>query len=189
MKINLRDYIWYKFLNSLFFGVSVGSIFIIYTPLEPSIYSLGGIFLAVGMLFVAKWYDVMMNIRTFYLVTLFVEFVVLVFVSGFLVFNYSYMIALSIYIGYQIVFMFGNYLVRMETIALKKTNMLSLTDVAKQKGYLAGMVIAYVFYKLLEYLHVSDKKLQVYDLHVGLLLLQVVIIYFVFRAFKKEKDV
>ena len=96
------------------------------------------------------------------------------------------MIAISIYVGYQITFMFGNYLVRMETIALKKTAILSFTDVAKQKGYLFGMVISYGFYKLLEYLHVTDKKVQVYDLHVGLFLLQIVILYFVFRAFKSS---
>jgi len=186
MNLNLRAYIWYKLLNSMFFGVSVGSIFVLYTPLEPSIYSLGGIFLAVGMLFLAKWYDVMMNIRVFFKVTLLVEFIVLIFIGFFLLFNYSYMTALSIYVGYQVTFMFGNYLVRMETIALKKTSVLSIVDVAKQKGYLFGMVISYGFYKLLEYLHVVDKKIQVYDLHVGLFLLQIIIIYFIFRAFKSS---
>ena len=162
----------------------MGSIFILYTPLEPSIYSLGGIVLALGMLFVAKWYEYLMNLKAFFYATFFVETVVLLFVCLFLIFGYSYMIAISIYIGYQVTFMFGNYLVRMETIALKKTAILSFTDVAKQKGYLFGMVISYVFYKLLEYLHIDDKKIQVYDLHVGLFLLQLLILYFVFRAFK-----
>lgn len=185
MKLNLRAYIWYKFLNSLFFGVSVGSIFIIYTPLKPSIYSLGGIILALGMLSIAKWYDVMMNMKVFYKVTLFVEIIVLLFVMFFLIFNYSYMIALSVYIGYQVTFMFGNYLVRMETIALKKTAALSITDVAKQKGYLLGMIISYLFYRSLEYLYIVDKKVQVYDLHIGLIVLQVLILIFVVKAFKK----
>jgi len=185
MQLNLRAYIWYKFLNSLFFGVSVGSIFILYTPLEPSIYSLGGIFLALSMLFLAKWYDVMMNLKVFYKVTLLVEMIVLIFVGLFLVFNYSYMTALSVYVGYQITFVFGNYLVRMETIALKKTQLLSFADVAKQKGYLFGMIISYMFYKFLEYLNIVDKKIQVYDLHVGLLLLQICIVILVIKAFKK----
>lgn len=185
MQLNLRAYIWYKFLNSFFFGVSVGSIFILYTPLEPSVYSLGGIFLALGMLFIAKWYDVMMNMKVFYKITLFIELIVLLFVGFFLIFNYSYMTALSIYIGYQVTFIFGSYLVRMETIALKRTTILSFTDVAKQKGYLFGMIISYLFYKLLEYLHVTDKKIQVYDLHVGLFVLQVVILILVLKAFKR----
>ena len=186
MKLNLRAYICYKFLNSLFFGVSIGSIFVLYTPLEPSIYSLGGIVLALGMLFVAKCYDVLMNLRAFFYATVFVESVVLIFVLAFLVFGYSYMIALSIYIGYQLTFMLGNYLVRMETIALKKTAILSFVDVMKQKGYLLGMVASYGFYKFLEYLDVSDKKIQVYDLHVGLFVLQILIMYSVFRAFKER---
>lgn len=185
MRLNLRAYIWYKFLNSLFFGLSVGSIFIIYTPLKPSIYSLGGIMLALGMLTIAKWYDVMMNLKVFYKVTLFVEIIVFLFVLFFLIFNYSYMIALSVYMGYQVTFMFGNYLVRMETIALKKTQILSFTDVAKQKGYLFGMIISYLFYKSLEYFNIVDKKIQVYDLHVGLLVLQVCIIILIIKAFKK----
>ena len=186
MKLHLRDYIWYKFFNSLFFGVSVGSTFVLYTPLKPSIYSLGGIVLALSMLFIAKWYDYLMNLKAFFYATVFVETIVLIFVSTFLLLGYSYMIAVSIYIGYQLTFTFGSYLVRMETIALKKTVILSFTDVAKQKGYLFGMVMSYGFYKLLEYLHVSDKKIQVYDLHVGLFVLQIVILYFVFRAFKSS---
>ena len=186
MKLNLRAYIWYKLLNSTFLGVSVGSIFVLYTPLEPSIYSLGGIALALGMLFIAKWYDHLMNLKAFFYITIFVESVVLLFVGSFLLFGYSYVIAMSIYIGYQVTFTFGGYLVRMETLALKKTDILSFTDVAKQKGYLFGMVISYGFYKLLEYLQVADKKIQVYDLHVGLLLLQIAIIYFVFKAFKSS---
>ena len=95
------------------------------------------------------------------------------------------MIALSVYIGYQITFMFGNYLVRMETISLKKTFALSIVDIMKQKGYLFGMILSYVFYQLLEFLHITDKKIQVYDLHIWLLLLQFFIIIFVMKAFRK----
>jgi len=185
MKLNLRVYIWYKFLNSMFLGVSVGSIFVLYTPLEPSVYSLGGIALALGMLFMAKWYDVMMNLKVFFRVTVLVESIVLAFVCLFLYFHYSYMIALGVYIGYQVTFMFGNYLVRMETIALKKITALSIADVAKQKGYLLGMIVSYLFYKVLEYIGIDDKKIQVYDLHVGLLLLQICIIILVIKAFKR----
>ncbi len=55
LKINYRAFISYKFFNSLFTGISVGSIFIIYTPLSPSVYSLGGIVLAALMLVVAMF--------------------------------------------------------------------------------------------------------------------------------------
>ena len=184
--IQIRWYIYYKLLNSLFLGLSVGSIFVLYTPLKPSIYSLGGICLAVGMLILAKFYDKLMNTRSFFYITLFVEFVVLVFVFAFLVFGYSYMIALSVYIGYQLTFMFGNYLLRVETVSLKRSVILGYVDVARQKGYLAGMVASYLFYKLLEFLHVEDKQIQVYWLHIGLFMLQIAIIYTVLKAFKRE---
>ena len=62
MKIINREFIKYKLINSLFLGISVGSIFTIYTPLEPSIYSIGGILLALAMLFTAKLYSKIINI-------------------------------------------------------------------------------------------------------------------------------
>ncbi len=65
-----RPYVWYKLLNSLFFGLSTGSVFILYAPLKPSIYSLGGIVLALGLLVVAKWYERMMNRRVFFAIAL-----------------------------------------------------------------------------------------------------------------------
>jgi len=164
----------------------VGSIFILYTPLEPSIFSLGGIFLAIGMLVLAKFYSKIMNIEAFFYITLFVELVVFAFVVAFLILNYSYMSALLVYLGYQVTFVFGSYLVRMETIALKRTEFISFADVMKQKGYLVGLVLSYLFYKLLDYIGVKDKQIQVYDLHIGLLALEVVIILMIFRSFRKK---
>lgn len=185
MKIELRYYIWYKLLNSLFLGLSVGSVFIIYTPLKPSLYSLGGIFLALGMLLVAKVYDKMMNLKTFFYITLLVEGIVFGFVLFFLIFSYSYIVALSVYIGYQLTFVFGNYLVRMETIVLQKSTLLSFVDVAKQKGYLAGMLLSFLFYKLLESYAITDKQEQVYNLHIGLFLLQIALLVVVLKAFRR----
>ena len=184
--LHVRYYLYYKFLNSLFLGLSVGSIFILYTPLEPSVFSLGGIFLAIGMLILAKFYSKIMNIEAFFYITLFVEVVVLAFVVVFLILNYSYMSALLVYLGYQITFVFGSYLVRMETIALKKTKIISFADIMKQKGYLSGLVLSYLFYKTLAYLEIIDKQVQVYDLHIGLLALEVVIILMVFSSFHKK---
>ena len=159
----------------------------LYTPLQPSIYSLGGIALAVGMLIVAKFYENIMNIKSFFFITLFVELTVLVFVISFLVLNYSYMTALIVYIGYQITFVFGSYLVRMETIALKKTVLISFADVAKQKGYLAGLIISYIFYKSLEFFGIMQKQLQVYDLYIVALVLQIVILFLVINSFVFQK--
>ncbi|MDX1809954.1 MAG: hypothetical protein R3331_10475 [Sulfurospirillaceae bacterium] len=165
----------------------MGSVFVLYTPLQPSIFSLGGIFLALGMLFLAKIYYKIMNIRSFFYITLFVEVAVLAFVWAFLILNYSYQSALLVYIGYQLTFVFGSYLVRMETIALHKTQVLSWADTMKQKGYLAGLVFSYVFYKILDYFHIENKQIQVYDLYILLLLLELGIIFTVFKAFVLKK--
>jgi hypothetical protein len=186
MKINLRPYLWYKLLNSLFFGLAVGSVFVLYTPLEPSIFSLGGIGLAVGLLIVAKVYEKMMNLLVFYRITLLVEFLTLFIIVIFLIFQYSYINVLMIYMTYQLTFVFGNYLVRVETLALQRTTLLSFADVVKQQGYLAGMVISYLFYKIVEFFGIENKETQVYFLHSLLLVVQIVIIYCVLKAFRSR---
>ena len=182
--INLRIYIWYKLLNSLFFGLSVGSIFIIYTPLKPSVYSLGGVFLAISMFVVAKYYEKMINIKIFFQITLFVETIMIILILWFLYFSYSYMTALFVYISYQFTFAFGNYLVRAETIFLYRSKLLSLLDMAKQKGYLIGLLASYIFYKSLEFINITDKQTQVYYIHILLLFLQIIVITLIIKSFK-----
>ena len=184
MKINLRPYLWYKLLNSLFFGLAVGSVFVLYTPLEPSVFSLGGIGLAIGLLIVAKGYEKMMNLLVFYRITLFVEVLTFLMIASFLIFQYNYSDVLLIYIAYQVTCVFGNYLMRMETLALKRTLLLSFADVIKQKGYLVGMVISYLFYKVVEFFGIVNKETQVYYLHALLLVVQIVILWYVFRSFR-----
>jgi len=188
LKINHRAFISYKFFNSLFTGISVGSIFIIYTPLSPSVYSLGGIVLAALMLVVAMFYAKILNNHYFFRISLFVELVLLAMVVYFLLFSYSYQTALMIYIGYQLSFVFGSYLVRAETLALKKDKILTFVDVAKQAGYLIGLAISFLFYKVLEYrFGIIDNQLQVYNLHYLLVVVEVLIIYLLVKSFSKVK--
>ncbi len=182
MRLRLKRYILYKLLNSLFTGLSVGSIFIIYQPLEPSIYSAGGIILALGMLIIAKFYDVLLNIRRYFQIGLFVEIVMLALVALFLLRPYTYMTALLVYAGYQLTFMFGAYLVRAETLIVRKAAALTKVDVAKQVGYLAGMVASFVFYKIVG----GSKEHQVYMLHFLLLPLELSIIWAFVSAFIKS---
>ncbi len=187
-KLNIREFLKYKLLNSAFLGLSVGSIFILYAPLMPSVYSVGGIVLAFAMLLLAKLYYKILNINYFYRISLFVEFVLLFLVSYFLIFSYSYTTALIFYIGYQVTFTFGSYLIRAETLFLKKAKALELVDVAKQKGYLLGMFLAYVFYELIEYFFsIVDKQAQVYTMHFLLLAFQFLIIHYLLKSFKVTK--
>ena len=184
-KLNIREFLKYKLLNSAFLGLSVGSIFILYTPLMPSVYSIGGILLALGMLIVAKFYYKILNIDYFYKISLFVELVLLFVVTYFLLFSYSYTSAFIVYVGYQVTFTFGSYLVRAETLFLKKSKPIELVDVAKQKGYLLGMLVSYLFYTALEYFfNIIDKQIQVYDIHFLLLTLQGLIIFYLIKSFK-----
>ncbi len=186
MKLIPTPYVKYKFLNSLFTGLSVGSVFVIYEPLNPSVFSLGGILLAIGMLIVAKFYEVLLNVEKYFLIALLVELVMLFLILYFLIKPYSYHTALLIYGGYQLTFIFGAYLVRAETLIVHKKKLLTIVDVAKQYGYLSGMGVSYLFYKTAEFFSVSDKKEQVYDLHFLLLAVELAVIIYFIKSFKKR---
>jgi len=187
MRTILPDrFITYKLVNSLFLGVSVGAIFTIYAPLDPSIYSLGGIALAVGMLIVARFYHRILNADAFYWISLLVEGVLLAVMLFFLIKPYTYTTALLVYLGYQLTFVFGSYLVRAETLLLEDDTILTRLDTAKQVGYLLGMGISYLFYKVLEHNHITDNQTKVYDLHYLLIGIEVVIIVLLMRSFTKR---
>ena len=178
-------FIRYKFFNSLFLGLSVGAIFTLYAPLEPSVYSLGGVILAMGMLFVARLYHYILNAKWFFYISLGVETLLLLAMLYFLVFPYTYQTALIIYIGYQITFVFGSYLIRVETLLLEKDTLLTKLDTAKQLGYLLGMGVSYFFYKLLSFYSISENQTQVYYLHFVLIVIEVLVIGLIFKSFKR----
>ena len=187
LNLNQRAFIIYKWFNSLFLGVSIGSVFTIYEPLDPSVYSLGGIFLALVMIIVAKFYHKILNAYYFFRISILVELIVLAMLASFLIFSYSYQTALFIYIGYQITFVFGSYLVRAETLVFNDNEVLTKIDVAKQIGYLVGMAISYLFYKGLEYYElILDKQEQVYNIHFILVAIELSVLYFLIRAFTKK---
>jgi hypothetical protein len=184
-ELQLSYFAPYKFFNSLFLGLNVGAIFTLYAPLEPSIYSLGGIALALGMLIIAQLYHKILTIDWFYKISLFIESILLMMILYFLIFSYNYMTALVIYIGYQVTFVFGSYLVRAETLFLQSSLKLKKIDTLKQLGYLAGMGIAYLFYKLLAVYQLESSQEQVYYLHFLLLFLQVLMLYLVQKSFTR----
>tara|TARA_B100001057_G_scaffold356226_1_gene358229 strand:- start:1 stop:579 length:579 start_codon:yes stop_codon:yes gene_type:complete len=187
LRFNNRNFFKYKFFNSLFLGTSLGSIFTIYAPLDPAVYSVGGIALALSLLIVATLYSRILNINYFYKISLFVELVILTVIIAFLLLSFNYQIALTVYIGYQITFMFGSYLVRGETLILKKDRLLTLVDVSKQFGYLAGLGTSFLFYKIIEYkFQIIDNQTQVFYIHYLLLLIEIVVIYFLIKSFEKS---
>ena len=188
LRINSRNFFRYKFFNSLFLGTSIGSVFTIYAPLDPSVYSVGGIVLAASMLIVATLYSRILNINYFYKISLFVELVILSVIIAFLLLSFNYQIALFVYIGYQITFMFGSYLIRGETLLLKKDRLLTLVDVAKQLGYLIGLALSFLFYKFIEYqFQIIDNQTQVFYIHYLLLIIEIIVIIFLVKSFEKYK--
>ena len=178
-------FIRYKFLNSLFLGLSVGSIFTLYAPLEPSVYSLGGVILALAMLIVARLYHTILNATWFFRISLGVEGVILVAIGYFLLFSYSYQTALMLYMGYQVTFVFGSYLVRAETLLLSTDRLLTRLDSAKQLGYLIGMGCSYLYYQVVSYYHITSPQEQVYLLHFVLFGVEMGVIGLVLKSFKR----
>ena len=186
MQLVEKNFLIYKLLNSSFTGVSIGILFKIYEPLDPEIYSIGGMALAVSMIVIAKFYEKLLNIKSFYQISLFVEVIMLLTVILFLVLGVSLMSALLIYCGYQLTFIFGGYLVRAETLVTHRKELLSKIDMLEQIGYLVGLGASFLFYKVLDMgLGITVPNEQIIVLHYFLILLQSVILLLVITCFKK----
>ena len=186
MELNTNKFILYKLFNSSFTGLSIGILFTIYNPLDPSIYSIGGVVLAALMLILAKFYEKILNILSFFYISLLVEISMLATIIVFFILNYSLVSALLIYIIYQLTFVFGGYLVRAETLVVKEKKILEKIDVSKQIGYLAGLLLSFLFYQGIEYFfNIYEVKKQIYILHYSLMVLQCIIIILLIQSFKK----
>ena len=84
--------------------------------------------------------------------------------------------------------MFGSYLVRGETLIIKKDRLLTLIDVAKQFGYLLGLGASFLFYKFIEYqFQIIDNQTQVFYIHYFLLLIEIIVIILLVKSFEKFK--
>ena len=187
MQLNNKWFLTYKLFNSAFTGLSVGILFTIYNPLDPEIYSLGGLILASAMLVLAKFYEKLLNIKSFYFISVLVEACMLITVLVFLILKYSLVSALIIYILYQFTFIFGGYLVRAETLVAQNKELLAKIDINKQIGYLLGLAFSFLIYKVLENsFNISETKDQIIVLHYILLTLQFSILAFLLLSFDKK---
>ena len=181
-------FIRYKFLNSLFLGLSVGAVFVLYTPLSPAVFSAGGLGLAVGTLIVATQYRRILAPAWFFRLSLLVELITLSGVAAVLILPIEAPLALFVYIGYQITFSLGNYLVRCETLLMVAVDQLRRLDVAKQAGYLLGMAVAWGLYTGLERLAgLTNEAAQVVSLHWLLLGVEVSVLLALWQAFHKDQ--
>ena len=189
MKLIEKNFILYKLFNSSFTGLSIGILFTIYEPLKPLVYSVGGMILALSMLIIANFYEKLLNIKSFFKVTIFVEVVMLLTIVAFMVLGYSLYSAMLIYCGYQLTFIFGGYLVRAETLVANDKELISNIDIAKHFGYLVGLGCSSVFYMLMDQaFDVPDSKDQITILHYLLIVLQSVIIILALSSFKRDDE-
>ena len=107
----------------------------------------------------------------------------------FLALHISFISALLIYCLYQFTFIFGGYLVRAETLVAHDKDFLAKIDILKQTGYLVGLSFSYGFYKILEYIYlISEGEIQIRILHYLLIVLQLIIIIFLLRSFRKTNN-
>lgn len=176
----------YKFLNSLFLGLSIGAVFTLYEPLSPATFSAGGIGLALATLVIATQYHRIFNPFWFFRLSLGVEVIILLGVLGVLVYPIERPLALFVYLGYQVTFALGSYLVRCETLLVVEQRRLTQLDVAKQIAYLLGMGSSWLGYLLIETeLGLTTKASQVVIIHWPLLAVQGGVIACLYIAFAR----
>ena len=184
--IKTNTFIAYKFVNTMFMGIAIGSYVIQYQPIKIDDYPIMGILFAILTIIIATLYKRIMKIDYFFKFLLIVELIMLIWIIFFLIYPYSYQVALLIYIARNITFLFGDFLGRAETIFLKKTEILSSIDIFKQIGSIFGMILSVLFYKWIEQTYqIFDNESKVYYIHFILIFLQFIIIFLVLKSFKK----
>ncbi len=163
----------------------MGTIFIIYAPLNPKTYSIGGISLALGAFGLTLFYTKILQTKPYKRILLGLEIVPFGYILAYLFFPNTFFGAIMIYTLYQITFIFGDYLGRAETLIFSRKVILSALDKYKQIGYLLGLFLAFAFYTTLESFGIEQKESQVYNIHFLLLLLQCAVFLTLFYSFKK----
>ena len=99
IEINNRNYIKYKFFNSLFLGVGIGSYISQYQPIKISEIAILGIVFAFLSILIARVYHKIIYKEYFFQILLFVELMMVFWMLFFLIFPFSYKIALLIYVS------------------------------------------------------------------------------------------
>ena len=74
---------------------------------------------------------------------------------------------MCVYIGYQITFIFGSYLGRVETLLLKEKSILKAVDISKQAGYMVGLLLSYIIFLFIgiKATDLNDGNIQINETH------------------------
>ena len=84
-KINTRTYIIYKFFNTLFFGISVGSYVVQFQPIRMADFPVMGAIFSLLSIPIALLYKKIMKINYFYKFSLLVECIMILWIIMFLI--------------------------------------------------------------------------------------------------------
>lgn len=184
--LNFGWFLAYKFFNSLFLGLSIGAVFTLYEPLSPATFSAGGVGLALATMVIATQYHRIFDPWWFFRLSLGVEVIILFGVIGVLIYPIEQPLALFIYLGYQVTFALGSYLVRCETLLVVEQRRLTQLDVTKQIAYLIGMGASWAAYLVMEnHFAVVDKAAQVVAIHGPLIIVEAAVIVCLVLAFRR----
>ena len=187
--LNFGWFLAYKFFNSLFLGLSIGAVFTLYEPLSPATFSAGGVGLALATMVIATQYHRIFDPWWFFRLSLGVEVIILFGVIGVLIYPIEQPLALFIYLGYQVTFALGSYLVRCETLLVVEQRRLTQLDVTKQIAYLIGMGASWAAYLMMEnHFAVVDKAAQVVAIHGPLLVVEAAVIACLVLAFSRASS-
>lgn len=170
--LKLKPFIGYKATNAFFQGVWGTAYVGLMTPLAPELFSAGGIGFSFGTWLVALGYSKLFNLSAFFRISLGVEIVALLSVLAILFYPAGFTLAATVYLGFQLALIFGNYLGRLETLVVARDNLKHL-DIGKSIGALLGLAFAAAFYQFArQWLNTDDSMRLVQLIHYPLLVVQ-----------------
>ena len=185
--LRLKPFVAYKSINAFFQGVWGTAYVALMAPLPPEAFSLGPLAFSLGPLLVALVYSRLLNLNWFFRISVSVEVIALLSVLAVLLYPQSFLLAAGVYLGFQLALIFGNYLVRLETLVIAKENFKPV-DIGKTLGALAGALFALGFYQWARtWLETEDTLVLIQYLHYPLLVVQLSNLSLLIASFDRDK--
>ena len=185
--LRLKPFVAYKSINAFFQGVWGTAYVALMAPLPPEAFSIGPLAFALGPLLVALGYSRLLNLPWFFRISVSVEVIALLSVVAVLLYPQSFLLAAGVYLGFQLALIFGNYLVRLETLVIAKESFKSV-DIGKTLGALAGALFALGFYQWARtWLGADDSLVLIQYLHYPLLIVQLSNLSLLLASFDRAK--
>lgn len=185
--LRLKPFVAYKSINAFFQGVWGTAYVALMAPLPPEAFSIAPLAFALGPLLVALAYSQLLNLPWFFRISVSVEVIALLSVVAVLLYPQSFLLAAGVYLGFQLALIFGNYLVRLETLVIARESFKPV-DIGKTLGALAGALFALGFYQWARTrLGIDDSLVLIQYLHYPLLIVQLSNLSLLLASFDRAK--